>query len=67
MNFHTERLSLKAVSLKQLISGLDFLQTMSPVPVQSWDAKAHQEGESRVVHLDLSKELGKLHVQQLAF
>ncbi|KAL3135699.1 hypothetical protein ABBQ38_006170 [Trebouxia sp. C0009 RCD-2024] len=31
--------------------------TMSPVPVQAWDAKAHEEGESRVIHLDLSKDL----------
>ena len=36
------------------------IQTMSPVPVQAWDAKAHEEGESRVIHLDLSKDLGKL-------
>lgn len=32
--------------------------TMSPIPIQSWDAKAHEEGESRVIHLDLSKDLG---------
>lgn len=31
--------------------------TMSPIPVQAWDAKAHQEGDSRVIHLDLSKDL----------
>lgn len=36
-----------------------FMQTMSPIPIQSWDAKAHEEGESRVIHLDLSKDLGK--------
>ena len=33
---------------------------MSPIPVQSWDAKAHEEGVSRVIHLDLSKDLSKL-------
>lgn len=30
---------------------------MSPIPIQAWDGKAHEEGESRVIHLDLSKDL----------
>ncbi len=33
---------------------------MSPIPIQAWDGKAHEEGESRVIHLDLSKDLSKL-------
>ena len=37
---------------------------MSPIPVQAWDAKAHEEGESRVIHLDLSKDLGKLEAKK---
>ena len=37
---------------------------MSPIPIQAWDAKAHEEGESRVIHLDLSKDLGKLQVKK---
>jgi len=33
---------------------------MSPIPIQAWDGKAHEEGASRVIHLDLSKDLSKL-------
>ena len=32
---------------------------MSPIPIQAWDARAHEEGDSRVIHLDLSKDLGR--------
>lgn len=35
------------------------VQCMSPIPIQAWDGKAHEEGESRVIHLDLSKDLSK--------
>lgn len=39
-------------------------QIMSPIPIQAWGAKAHEEGESRVIHLDLSKDLGELQLKE---
>ena len=38
-------------------------QTLSPIPVQAWDAKAHEEGDSRVIHLDLSADLSKFSTE----
>lgn len=30
---------------------------MSPIPIQAWDASEHESGTSRVIHLDLAKDL----------
>ena len=32
---------------------------MSPIPIQAWDASEHESGASRVIHLDLAKDLSK--------